>query len=567
MVEFDAIVVGSGITGGWAAKELCERGFKVLLLERGRPIDPAVDYSDMLAPWERKHLDRVGEDEMHRSFAAFERKTPGGYAFSESNKHFWVRDDEQPYETPPGKPYDWIRGYHLGGRSIMWGRQTPRWGEQDFENNKRDGHGVDWPIRYGDLAPWYDHVEKFAGISGTAEGLAEVPDGQFQPGFELNVAEKLAKQRIEAAFPTRKVIVGRCAHLTKPTDEQLKLGRAQCQARSLCHHGCAFRAYFSSLNATLPAAQKTGNLTIVTNAIVQSLDYDPKTKHVSAVRVLDAVTREGRSYRARITFLCASTISSAMILFSSVSESFPNGLANRSDQVGRNLMDHVGTGDLITGVMPGLLDRYYKGRRPTGILIPRYGNFTEDGKPYRRGFRFEGGAFRPGVQPDRAGVGAALKAAHRAPGPWMMVLFPQGEALPNPHSRVTLHHMRTDKWGMPIPRIDVEWGENERVMIREARKDARAMLKAAGCVDIQDPGDALTRPGGLVHEMGTARMGHDPATSVLNGWNLAHDVPNLFITDGACMASCATQNPSLTYMALTARAANHAAELLREGKL
>jgi choline dehydrogenase-like flavoprotein len=567
MSEFDAIVVGSGITGGWAAKELCEQGLKVLLLERGRPIDPAVDYTDMQAPWEKKHLDRVSEAEMHRAFSTFERGTPGGYAFYESTKHFWVRDDEQPYETPTDKLYDWIRGYQLGGRSITWGRQSYRWCSQDFENNKRDGHGVDWPIRYEDLVPWYEHVEQFAGISGTKEGLQNLPDSRFQRGFELNHVEQLVKNRIETAFPTRNFIIGRCAHLTEPTQEHLTLGRTRCQARSVCHHGCSFRAYFSSLNATLPAAQKTGNLTTVTHAIVQSLDYDPKSQSISGVRVLDAQTRLGRTYRGRMVFLCASTIPTAMILLSSISESFPRGLANRSDQVGRNLMDHVSPKDAIYGVVPGYLDHYYKGRRPTGPYLPRYGNFTEPNKPYLRGFSFTGDAFRPGLQPDRPGVGEALKTANRTPGPWMLTLWPAGEQLPDPNNRVTLHRTRTDKWGMPIPVIDADWGPNERIMMREASKDAMAMLKSAGCVDIQAGSDALTRPGGRVHEMGTARMGRNPTTSVLNEWNQTHDVRNLFITDGASMASSATQNPSLTYMALTARAAHHAVELLRGHRL
>jgi choline dehydrogenase-like flavoprotein len=567
MTQFDAIVIGSGMTGGWAAKELCERGLKVLMLERGRLIDPSVDYTDTAAPWQREHLDMVNEDELHRAYSVFERGTPGGFAFMESTKHFWVRDDEQPFETPPDRLFDWIRGYHVGGRSIMWGRQTPRWSAHDFESNRRDGRGVDWPIRYADVAPWYDHVEEFAGISGTAAGLETLPDGQFQPGFDLNVVEKLAKQRIEAAYPARKIVITPCAHLTRPTPEQLTLGRAQCQARSVCHHGCAYRAYFSTLNATLPAAQRTGNLTLVTNAIVSSLDYDPKSKSVSAVRVLDAVTRAGRSYRARIVFLCASTVPTAMILLSSASESFPAGLVNRSDQVGRNLMDHVSPAGTISGVFPGYLDRYEKGRRPPPFYVPPYGNFLEKDKPYLRSFSMTGQAFRPGMQPDRAGVGAELKEANRTPGPWIISLWPCGEHLPDPTNRVTLHRTRTDKWGMPIPIIDAKWGENERIQMQEANRDAAAMLKAAGCVDIDLPGEELTRPGGRVHEMGTARMGRDPGTSVLNGWNQAHEVSNLFITDGACMASSATANPSLTYMALTARAAQHAADLLMEGKL
>ena len=574
--EFDAIVVGSGITGGWAAKELCEQGLKVLLLERGRAISPEKDYTDMLAPWETKHLDIVPQEEVRRKFSVFEREVknfgiaPTYSSLLESSKHFWCATNKESYVTPANKPYSWFRGgYHLGGRSVMWGRQCHRWNEQDFEHNKLDGYGVDWPIRYADLAPWYTHVEKFAGVSGTICNLPSIPDGHYQPPFDLNVAEKIAKKRIEATFSTRNVIIGRSAHLTQPTEEQIDLGRSRCQARRRClsSHGCIFRSDFSSLTATLPAAEKTGNLTTVTDAIVESLNYDPKAKRVSGVRVLDARTNNVRTYHGRIVFLCASAIPSAMILLNSVSESFPNGLANTSDQVGRNLMDHVCGHDTISGTMPGNLDRYYKGRRPTGIIIPQYANFTEFGKPYLRGFAFQGQAYRSGIDANRPGVGAKLKQANRTPGPWKISISPFGEVLPNPNNRVTLHNTRKDKWGMPIPMINAVNGKNEQAMMQDAYKDAVAMLKAAGCVDISNSDVQLKPPGSFIHEMGTARMGRSPETSVLNGWNQAHDVPNLFITDGACMTSSGVYAPSLTYMAITARAANYAAKLVKSGTL
>ena len=565
MADFDAIVIGSGMSGGWSAKELAERGLKVLVLERGPEIVPERDYTDRIPPWERPNLDRIAQDEIAEHYP----KQYGGvaYAIKETTKHFWVKDDEHPYEEAEGTSYDWLRGYHTGGRSIMWSRQTYRLGPQDFEANQREGIGVDWPIRYRDIVPWYEHVERFAGIAGSAERLPHLPDSVFQPPFELTCAEEDFKAKVEAAFPGRNVIPARVAHLTAATEEQRGLGRRNCQARNRCEHGCAYRAYFSSLNATLPAAERTGNLTMMHNAIVQSIDYDATTSRVTGVRVIDAETRERRAYTARVVFLNASTIASAMILLQSTSETFPNGLANRSDQVGRNLMDHI-SGARAGGLISGFENKTVYGRRPGGIYIPRYANTTETDKPFLRGFGFQGSAAPiSGTNGGAPGIGRAFKESHRAPGPWSISILPFGEQLPDPDNRVTLHPSRRDQWGNPVAVLNVTYGENERVMMEEARKDSIAMLEAAGCTSISVGRADLTKPGNRIHEMGSARMGRDPATSVLNGWCQAHDIDNLFVTDGSFMASSACQNPSLTYMAFSARAANYAADLMADGIL
>jgi choline dehydrogenase-like flavoprotein len=448
----------------------------------------------------------------------------------------------------------------------MWSRQAYRMGPQDFTANKEEGVAVDWPVRYEDIAPWYDYVEKFAGISGNNDGLSQLPDGQFQPAFELTCAEKEFKARVETAFPGRNVISARLAHITEVTDEQRALGRSNCQSRNRCHFGCTFKAYFSSLHATLPAAERTGNFTLVHNAIVQSIEYDAATNRVSGVRVVDAETNETRVYTSKLVFLNASTIASAMILLQSTSSTFPNGLANNSDQVGRNLMDHV-SGAGATGLISGFENQTVFGRRPGGIYIPRYANVTENDKPYSRGFGYQGGATPLGNAGGQiAGIGREFKEAHGAAGPWRVNIGAFGEQLPNPNNRVTLSNNR-DKWGNPLALFNVSYGENEHIMLEEARKDAVAMLEAAGCTDINSSPVSLTKPGNRIHEMGSARMGRDPDTSVLNGWCQTHDIPNLFITDGAFMTSSACQNPSLSYMAFTARAAHYAKDLLAEGKI
>jgi choline dehydrogenase-like flavoprotein len=563
-MSFDAIVIGSGMSGGFAAKELCERGLKVLLLERGRDMDPKKDSTDHLMPWELPLNNRVPEEEVARDYAVQSQC----YAFTAATKQFWAKDSEQPYSTPDDKPFSWIRGNHLGGRSVMWGRQSYRLSQMDFEANAKDGHGCDWPIRYADLAPWYDHVERFIGVAGSKEGLPQLPDGEFLPPFELNDAEKLLKAKVEASFPGRKVISGRAANLSVAQPQHTELGRSSCQNRSICERACRFGAYHSSLNSSLPAARRTGNLTVVTDAIVQSLVHDPKTGRVSAVRVIDAKTNEGRTYEARIVFLNASTIGSAQILLNSASAAHPRGLANGSDQVGRNLMDHL-YGMLTVARFPGPADSHYVGRRPTGLYIPRFRNVSEQAQGYVRGYGYQGGVSRApwkslALQPGL--VGADLKQAAGTLGPWMATLVGFGEILPYAHNRMTLHATRKDKWGIPIPHIEFTMGANELAMKQQIQDDARAMLEAAGAQVVMQT-DSLAPPGLGIHEMGSARMGRDPATSVLNQYNQAHEVSNLFITDGSAMASSGCQNPSLTYMAMSARAAHHAVEFMKAGKL
>lgn len=560
---FDAIIIGSGISGGISAKELCERGLKVLVIERGRKIEHVADYMDSQMPWELPNNNQIPEEELARDYAV-QRNC---YAVNAATKKFWVKDSEHPYTTPEGRPFDWIRGYHLGGRSIMWGRQSYRLSPMDFEANTRDGHGVDWPIRYEDLAPWYSHVEKFIGVAGSKEGLPQLPDGEFLPPFALNDGEKLFKASVEQKFVGRKVIIGRNANLSVAQPHHEELGRTSCQNRSICERGCSFGANHTSLSSSLPAAERTGNLTVMTDAIVHSLVQDPATGRITSVKVIDANTKEGRTYEARVFFLNASTMGSAQILLNSRSEANPRGLCNKSDQVGRNIMDHV-YGLNTAGIMPRYpADSYYRGRRPTGIYIPRYRNVSEDGPGFVRGYGYQGAVVRmAGQLTGGAGIGQTIKDRARQFGPWVAYVAGFGEMLPHPENRMTLHETRKDKWGIPLLHIDVQLRTNELNMIKQINADAREMIqKAGGAIAYQttEPGS----PGRGIHEMGTARMGRDPATSVFNGLNQAHEAANLFCTDGAVMGSSGCQNPSLTYMAMSARAAHNAAEMLKEGRL
>jgi choline dehydrogenase-like flavoprotein len=559
---FDAIVIGSGMSGGIAAKELCERGLKTLVLERGRKLEHGASYTDGLQPWDLPNAGSIPEEELERDYP-IQRQC---YAVSSATKEFWVKDSQHPYETPEGKPFSWIRGNHLGGRSLMWGRQTYRLSEMDFAANAKDGGGIDWPIRYADLAPWYDKVEEFIGVSGANEGLPQLPDGKFLPAMPMTDGEKVFKAAVEKAFPGRKVIQGRCAHLTEPQPHHIELGRNPCQYRSICERGCSFGAYHSSLSSSLPAAERTGNLTIVTDAIVHSIETDPITGKATRVRVIDQNTKQATTYEAKLIFLCASTLGSAQVLLNSRSDKNPRGLANGSDQVGRNLMDHV-YGPSVSGTLPGP-DTYHQGRRPNGFYIPRFRNI-ESSEGYLRGYGFQGAVMRQGwraMAGAEPGVGAALKERMHHPGPWAIRVAGFGEMLPNPDNRVTLHASKTDEWGMPILNIDCTHGENERELGRRMLQDARAMVLAAGGT-ITDEVSKLHPPGLGIHEMGTARMGHDPKTSVLNKHNQAHEVSNLYVTDGAAMTSSGCQNPSLTYMAMSARAANHAADRLKAGAI
>ena len=566
MADFDVIVIGSGMSGGWVAKEMCERGFKVCVIERGREIVPGRDYTDFMDPWELQYLDRKTQDDKRERAIQSEV-----YAFNDATREYWVKDTEHPYEVPEGQRYRWRRGHHTGGRSIMWGRQTYRMSETDFLANKTDGHGVDWPVRYDEIAPWYDYVERFAGISGSKEGLDILPDGVFQPPHDLTCAEIELKKRIEATYPGRKLIPGRVANLTAPTEEQIALGRGPCQARDLCFRGCSYGAYFSSNSATLPAAERTGNLTMLHDTAIHKLVQDPVTKRITAVEGVNTKTKAAVTLTAQTVFLNASTIPSAMILLNSATAENPNGLANSSGQVGHNLMDHIICGR-ASGTMPGMEDKYVAGRRPNGIYIPRFRNHTEAGEGFVRGFGYQGRAYRDNWRQSMngAGVGAAYKAANQTPGPWRVSLVGFAEILPNFDNYVRLHGAKTDQWGFPIPVLDAKHRENEIALVRQAARDARDMLEQAGCENVvgADPEtDIGSAPGDGIHEMGTMRMGRDPKTSVLNGFNQSWDVENLFITDGSFMTSGGCQNPSLTYMAFSARAADHAAKLMKAGEL
>ena len=551
---YDAIVVGSGITGGLAAKELCERGLRTLVIERGRHVEHGKDYvTEWLDPWELAYRGR-GEPELYKRDYPIQSKN---YAFGEASKHFFVKDSEHPYISKGGgQDFRWIRGYQLGGRSLLWGRGCLRWSDLDFEANLRDGHGVDWPIRYADLAPWYSHVERFAGIAGEALGLPHLPDGELLPPWELNCAELFVRKQIERVYPGRHMTIFPVANLTRDHN-----GRTRCKARNQCHRGCSFGSYFSSLSATLPAAQKTGKLSIVTDAIVESVLYDERKRRASGVRVIDAKTKETREYLGRIIFLNASTIGTAQILLNSRSASFPSGLANSSGEVGRNLMDHLSKHG-ARATVPGMEDAYYYGRRPTGCYIPRFRNLagrTDAKLGFLRGYGIQVGVWRDGWARGAAtpGLGVELKQRLREPGPWRITMQGYCECLPRPENYVDLDPERKDQWGIPLVRIHWSWSENETTMREDVKTQAAQMLEAASCKDVQTYDDDAPM-GFSVHEMGTARMGRDPKTSVLNAHNQAHEVRNLFITDGACMTSSACQNPSLTYMALTARAADYA---------
>jgi choline dehydrogenase-like flavoprotein len=559
--SYDAIVVGSGITGGWAAKELTERGLRTLVLEAGRDIDPQRDYKEHVPPWEM-HYRGLGD---RRAVEARQKIQRHSVSFDELSHVFWTDDVENPYSTPADKPFDWLRARQVGGKSIIWGRQVYRWSDLDFTANARDGIGVDWPIRYADIAPWYDHVERFIGVSGEALPLAHLPNSVFLPPMPMNVVETAVRDRMRARFgDARQMTIGRVAILT-----QQHQGRAPCHYCGPCQRGCITRSYFSSINATLPAATATGRLTLRPYSIVRSVVYDPKSGRASGVRVIDARTRLEHEYRARVVFLCASALESVRILLNSKSSQFPDGLANGSGAVGLGIMDHIKHGG-ASGIIPGFEDRRTIGNRPNGILIPRFRNISAATRhpDFIRGYGYQGGAGRVGWQ-GRAGdpgIGADFKAHLTRLGPWQMSLGAFGETLPRDENRARIHETLRDAWGIPSLHVEVSWSANELAMHRDMFESAAEILDAAGARDIEKSTKPSV-PGNTNHEMGGARMGRDKRTSVLNAWNQAHEVPNLFVTDGSCMASSACQNPSLTYMALTARAAAHAVDLLKRREI
>jgi choline dehydrogenase-like flavoprotein len=555
--SYDAIVVGSGISGGWAAKELTEKGLRVLLLERGRNVEHIKDYVNATkAPWQYPH--RGGRTHaMEEAYPVLKRD----YALNEKNLAFWASDKDSPYTEV--KRFDWYRGYQVGGRSLMWGRQSYRWSDIDFEGNAKDGIAIDWPIRYADISPWYDHVEPHAGISGSLEGLPQLPDGKFQPAMPLNCGEELVAGKLKKLYQgRRRLIPGRTANLTKELT-----GRAACQYRNACWLGCPYGAYFSTQSSTLPAAAKTGLLTLRPFAIATEVLYDRDRKRAKGVRVLDAITNQTTDYSAKVVFLCASTLNSAWLLMRSAIDVWPGGLGSSSGELGHNLMDHhfrLGA----QGQLEGLEDKYYTGRRPTGFYIPRYRNLPGDKRPYLRGFGYQGSASRDGWSRAVAelGVGAEMKDAAAEPGPWTIGATAFGEMLPNHANTVSLDATKKDKWGLPVVKIDCATGENERLMRKDMMGDMAEMLDQCGVKKVEMY-DAGYFPGQGIHEMGTARMGRDPKTSVLNSHNQVWDATNVFVTDGSCMVSSACQNPSLTYMALTARAADFAVGELKRRNL
>ena len=564
--RYDAIVVGSGISGGWAAKELTEAGLRTLVLEAGGPIDPARDYVEHLQPHQVRFRG-YGDRERLAKEQPIQREC---YACDEYSGKFFVNDRENPYTTPDDAPFRWFRGRQVGGRSLTWGRQVYRWSDLDFEANLKDGHGNDWPIRYADLAPWYSHVERFIGVSGAREGLDQLPDGEFLPPMNMSVTEAHTREKVLKAFGGQRVwTIGRAAILTQPHN-----GRAACHYCGPCERGCITHSYFSSLGSTLPAARQTGRLTIRPDSVVERVLYEPSNRRAAepprmratGVRVIDGNTFEVLEFRARLVFLCASALESTRLLLNSTSREYPGGLGSASGELGHNLMDHpFGAG--AGGVLPGFEDRTSFGNRPNGIYVPRFRNVKDRQPDFVRGYGFQGGGWRGGFDRSSPGFGADFKRKLvEAKGPWRLGLGGWGECLPRHDNFVALDPEVKDKWGIPALRVQCTWGPNELAILKDIQVTAAEMLEAAGATDITTHDDQLP-PGLCIHEMGTARMGRDPRSSVLNGWNQVWDAPNVFVTDGACMASSANQNPSITYMALTARAAHHAVELMKRNEL
>lgn len=550
---YDAIVIGSGISGGWAAKELCQGGLKTLVLERGRNVEHIKDYPTAMAEsWELPHRGKLTRE--------FQRENPNLTRSDEvtgANRHFFVEDREHPFEQR--KPFAWIRGYQVGGKSLTWGRWTQRWSDLDFEANAREGIAVDWPIRYADLAPWYSYVEKFVGISGNRDGLPQIPDGEFLPAMQFNALEKHMKRAIEVRFPGRNLVISRTANLSAPME-----GRGVCMYRDRCSRGCPFGGYFSSNSATLPAAAATGNLTLHPDAVVHSIIFDEQTQRATGVRVIDAHTKEATEFFAKVIFVNAGTINTTLLLLNSVSNRFPNGLGNDSGQLGRNLMNHNYRVNL-SAVHDGFRDMYYFGRRPTGTLIPRFRNLGKDRQAdFLRGYSFAvfTSRDRGNLAAGDPSIGEVFKEKSAEVGPWRVSMGSMAEQLPYSDNRITLSRDRTDAWGLPLAVIDAEYKENEERMTRDMLATSAEMAEAAGFRDIR-PRDNHETLGLSIHEMGTARMGRDPETSVLNAYNQVHAAKNVFVSDGACMTSSAWQNPSITYMALTARAAGHAVSEMR----
>lgn len=553
---FDAIVIGSGISGGWAAKELCEKGLKTLVLERGRNVEHKKDYpTTMKDPW----------DFPHRGNLPLQIKKDNPiiskcYAFDETAQHFFVIDKEHPYVQE--KPFDWIRGYQVGGKSLMWARETQRWSNYEFEAPLRDGFAVDWPIRYDDLAPWYSHVETFVGISGNKDGVKHLPDGEFLPPWEFNAAEKIIQQRVNAHYKDRQMLIGRCANLTEPKEIHLQQGRGKCQARNICQRGCPFGGYFSSNSSTLPWAMNTGNLTLRPDSVVHSIIYDETLQKATGVRVIDAHTKKATEYFAKIIFVNAACLNSNLILLNSTSNRFPNGLGNDNDILGRYMSFQNYRGN-ISADFEGPADQYYYGRRPNSPIMPSFRNVYEQQTDFKRGYLVFWGANRNTGKPSSTeSIGAAFKESMTEAGDWSVYMSMQGEVIPRKENHVRLSKDQKDEWGIPQLITSIGYSEDDDKMVKDFLEQGTEILKVAGCTNI-NAYDNHQAPGLDIHEMGGVRMGKDPATSMLNKYNQLHHCQNVFVTDGACMTSVGNQNPSLTFMAITARAANYAVEYLK----
>jgi len=558
---FDAIVIGSGISGGWAAKELCEKGLKTLVLERGRNVEHNKDYPTATKdPWELKHRGRITKETWEHN--PLISKAAG---YGEDDQHFFVKDKDHPYVQE--KPFDWIRGYQVGGKSLTWGRATQRWSDFEFTGPQRFGYGWDWPIRYADVAPWYSHVEKFIGICGNKDGLEAMPDGEFLPPFDLNVVEQHLKDSFLTNYGNRYLVHARWAHLTKPNQIHLDQGRAQCQARNLCMRGCPFGGYFSSNSSTLPWASKTGNLTIRPFAVVHSVIYDDKLQKASGVRVIDAVTNETTEYFAKIIFVNGSALNSNLVLLNSTSSRFPNGLGNDSGILGKYVCFHNYRG-WMNGTIDGFEDRYVYGRNPTDAIIANYRNLHKIDTDFVGGFTTFAGAYRERGDGNRCPeqIGAAYKEAMTEAGPWHVYAYLQGETIPKEINHVRLSKDKKDQWGIPLLVTSVGYDDNDERLLKDFFIQTEEMLAKAGVKNITHS-DSKQAPGLDIHEMGGCRMGNDAATSMLDKWNALHHCKNVFVTDGACMTSTGNQSPSILYMTLTARAVNHAVEELKKGNL
>jgi len=555
---FDAIVIGSGMTGGWAAKEFCDQGLRTLVLERGRDVRHIKDYPTATKnPWDFPHHGRMP--------APIKKENPivaRCYAYGESTDHFFVKDKEHPYIQE--KPFDWIRGYQVGGKSLLWARATQRWSRFDFEGPARDGFG-EWPITYDELAPWYSHVELFAGISGNYDGLETLPDGEFLPPWELNCVEKDLQKRINSNYKDRNVIIGRCAHLTKPKEIHIQQGRVQCQARVACERGCPFGGYFSSVSSTLPWAEKTGKLTLRPHSVVHSIIYDDKKGKAVGVRVIDALTKQPTDYFARVIFVNAACLNSNLILLNSTSTRFPNGLGNDSGLLGKYVAFHNYRGT-VNATIDGYLDKYYYGQKPTGAMMPNFRNVRKQETDFLRGYMVHFAANRSRGGKSSEEIGGDYKDARAELGGWGVWMMMQGETIPKESNHVRLSNNQKDEWGIPLLITSVGYDDNDEKVLKDFHEQGAEMLSKAGCQNIRTH-DSKQAPGLDIHEMGGVRMGKDPKKSLLNKWNQMHHCPNVFVTDGAAMASTSTQNPSLTFMAFTARAANHAVEEMKKGAL